>query len=122
MKIAAVFTAAGALAAGSLHATLIASGHTPKVGVRWPYTVHAAVGGKPARARVTARIVDPLGGVHPVGFGARKGNVTKIPFRGTFRDFVIWPGSSVGYPLTFRIIVTAGTSKRVIDYKVTVHK
>jgi hypothetical protein len=122
MKIAAALTAAGALAAGSLHATLFASGHTPKVGVHWPYTVHASVGGTPARARVTARIVDPLGGVHPVGFGAKKGNVTRIPFRGTFRDFVIWPATSVGYPLTFRIIVTAGTSKRVIDYKVTVHK
>ena len=122
MKIAAVLVSAGALAAGTLHATLLASGHTPKVGVHWPYTVHATVGGKPARARVTARIVDPLGGVHPVGFGAKKGNVTRIPFRGTFRDFVIWPGSAVGYPLTFRIIVTAGTAKRVIDYKVTVHK
>jgi hypothetical protein len=122
MKIAALVTAAGALAAGSVHATLTTAGHKPKAGVHWPYTVHATVGGKPARARVTARIVDPLGGVHAVGFGAKKGNVTRIPFRGTFRDFVIWPRNSAGFPLTFRIIVTSGTARRVIDYRVTVRK
>lgn len=122
MKIAAGLAAAGALAAGSLHATLTTAGHTPKANVHWPYTVHATIGGKPARARVTARIVDPLGGVHPVEFGASKANVTKIAFHGTFRDYVIWPTDSVGFPLTFRIIVTSGTTKRVIDYKVTVKK
>jgi hypothetical protein len=113
--------AGGALAAGTLRATLTAATHTPKAGTRWPYTVHATIGGKPARARVTAQIVDPLGGKHPVGFGAKKGNVTRIRFRGTFRDFVIWPKTSVGYPLVFRITVTAGTAKRVLNYKVTVH-
>jgi len=127
MKIAAFVLAAAALApaalaAGFLHATLTAATHSPKVGVHWPYTVHATVEGKVARARVTAQIVDPLGGKHPVGFGAKKGNVTRIPFRGTFKDFVIWPKSSVGYPLVFRITVSAGKAKRVLDYKVTVRK
>lgn len=125
MKLAATLVAAGALAggalaAGPLHATLTAATHTPKVGVHWRYSVHATIAGKPARARVTVQIVDPLGGKHPVGFGAKKGNVTRIPFRGTFRDFVIWPKSSVGFPLLFRVTVTAGKAKRVIDYKVTV--
>lgn len=125
MKLVATLVAAGALAggalaAGSLHATLTAATHTPKVGAHWRYSVHATIAGKPARARVTVQIVDPLGGKHPVGFGAKKGNVTRIPFRGTFRDFVIWPKSSVGFPLLFRVTVTAGKAKRVIDYKVTV--
>lgn len=127
MKIAAILVAAGALAtgalaAGSLHVTLTAATHTPKVNVHWPYTVHATVGGKPASGRVTAQIIDPLGGKHPVGFGAKKGNVTRIPFRGTFRDFVIWPKTSVGFPLTFRITVTSGKAKRVVNYKVTVRR
>jgi hypothetical protein len=122
MKIAALLSTAGALAAGSLHATLTAATHSPKVGAHWPYTVRATIGGKPARARVTAQIVDPLGGVHPVGFGAKKGNVTRIRFLGTFRDFVIWPADSVGFPLTFRITVVAGKAKRVIAYKVVVKK
>ena len=123
MKTAALLlSAAGALAAGSLHVTLTAATHSPKVGVHWPYTVHATVGGKPARARLTAQIVDPLGGVHPVGFGKKKGNVTRVPFRGTFRDFVIWPGDAVGYPVTFRVTVVSGKAKKVIAYKVVVKK
>ncbi|HZT15544.1 MAG TPA: hypothetical protein VFA19_06305 [Gaiellaceae bacterium] len=127
MKIAAILAtagalAAGALAAGSLHVTLTAAGHSPKAGAHWPYAVHASLGGKAARARVTVQIVDPLGGKHPVGFGAKKGNVTRIAFRGTFRDFVIWPKTSVGFPLTFRVTVTAGKAKRVVNYTVTVKK
>ena len=125
MKIVATLIAAGTLAGGALaatglRATLTAATHTPKVGVHWHYSVHATIGGKAARARVTVQIVDPLGGKHPVGFGAKKGNVTRIPFRGVFRDFVVWPKSSVGFPLLFRVTVTDGKAKRVIDFKVTV--
>jgi|SRR5581483_497665 len=127
MKTGFVIVAAGALAtaalaAGSLRVTLTTGGHSPKAGAHWPYSVHAASGGKPARARVTVQIVDPLGGKHPVGFGAKKGNVTRIPFRGTFRDFVIWPKTSVGFPLVFRVTVTGGKVKRVLNYTVTVKK
>src|SRR5579862_9452260 len=120
MKIAAI--AAAAFVAASLHVSLSVTTTKPKAGVHWPYTVHATKNGSPAKGTITAQIVDPLGGVHPVGFGAKKGNVTKIPFKGTFKDFVIWPKTSVGYPLKFRVIVVSGGVKRVIDYKVTVHK
>ncbi|HEY2327749.1 MAG TPA: hypothetical protein VGH52_09720 [Gaiellaceae bacterium] len=110
------------LAAVTLHVSLAAPTHTPKVGAHWPYTVTATVGGKAAVGHVTAQIVDPLGGKHPVGFGRKKGNVTNVAFKGTFKDFVIWPAESVGYPLTFRVTVTVGKTKRVVNYVVTVHK
>ena len=122
MKLAALATASLALAAGSLQVSLTAAGHSPKVGAHWPYTVHATVGGKAAAGTVTAQIVDPLGGKHPVGFGKKKGNVTNVKFTGTFSDFVIWPASSVGYPLVFRITVKAGGRTKVVNYQVTVKK
>ena len=121
MRVAAILAATGAFAAGSLHATLTAATHTPKVGARWGYTVHATAGGKPAAGRLTAQIIDLIGGKHPVGFGAKNGNVTNVRFVGTFKDFVIWPKSAVGFPLTFRVTVVAGGVKRVLNYKVTVH-
>jgi hypothetical protein len=120
VKLAAL--AATALAAGTLHVVLTGATHTPKVGVRWPYSVTETVGGRAAAARITAQIVDPLGGKHPVGFGLKKGNVTNIAFKGTFKDFVIWPKTAVGYPLTFRVTVTSGNAKKVVNYVVTVHK
>ena len=120
MKFAAL--AATALAAGTLHVTLVAVTHTPKVGARWPYIVTATVGGKPAAGHLTAQIVDPLGGKHPVGFGSKKGNVTNVAFKGRFQDFVIWPKTSVGYPLTFRVTVTTASGKKVLNYVVTVKK
>jgi hypothetical protein len=103
----------------SLQVRLSASGHAPKIQTRWPYTVRAILGGKPAAGEVTAQIVDPLGGRHPVGFGKKKGNVTKVPFKGTFTDFVVWPSSSTGVPLTFRLTVTSGTTKKILNYRVT---
>lgn len=120
--VAALFASvvvAASLAVASPHVSLTAAGHTPKVGSHWPYTVHLTAAGKPVRGRVTAQIVDPLGGKHPVGFGVKKGNVTNVAFKGSFHDFVVWPKSSTSVPLTFRITVVSGKTKRVVNYKVT---
>jgi hypothetical protein len=106
-------------AGSSLQVRLSASGHAPKIQTHWPYTVRATLAGKPAAAKVTAQIVDPLGGKHPVGFGKKKGNVTKVPFKGTFTDFVVWPASSTGVPLTFRLTITSGTATKILNYRVT---
>jgi hypothetical protein len=123
MKPTAALAGAAALfAASSLHVALTTATTKPKAGVHWAYTVKATRGGKAARGRVTAQIVDPLGGVHPVGFGAKKGNVTKVPFTGTFKDFVIWPKSSIGYPLKFRVIVVSGGVRKIASTTVTVQK
>src|SRR5712691_13393188 len=87
------------IAVAPLKATLDAPGHTPKVNTHWNYAVHATRAGKPVAARLTAQIVDPIGGRHPVEFGASTKKVTNWPFRGVFRDYVIWPSSSRGVPL-----------------------
>jgi len=117
----ATIAAAGTLLTGSasLQATLTAPTHAPKIGTHWAYTVRATDGGKPASGKLTVQIVDPLGGHHPVGFGAKKGNVTNVAFKGTFSDFVIWPKSSLGVPLTFQATVASGGTKKVVRYKVT---
>jgi hypothetical protein len=109
-------------AAAALHVTLAAPTHTPKAGAHWPYSVTVTAGGKPAAGHITAQIVDPLGGKHPVGFGAKKGNVTNVAFKGLFKDFVIWPAESIGYPLTFRVTVSVGKTKKVVNYVVMVKK
>src|SRR5690348_2406511 len=98
---------------------LTAPGHTPKIGTHWSYSVTAQSGGKPASAKITAQIVDPIGGIHQVDFGNTTKHLRSWPFRGTFRDFVIWPADSRGIPLTFRLTVKIGSVKKVINYPVT---
>src|SRR3954469_16689785 len=105
--------------AAAVTVLLAAPGHSPKTGTHWSYTVTAKDGGKPAVARVTAQIVDPLGGVHPVDFRNTTRHVVNRPFTGTFRDFVIWPAESRGIPLRFRVTVRVGDAKKVIDYPVS---
>jgi hypothetical protein len=126
VRVAAAVTlaAVGGLAGGSaapLKVTLVGSGHSPKAGAHWKYSVTVSRGGKPVAARLTAQIVDPLGSSHPVQLGSTKVNVTNRPIRGTFRDYVIWPASSQGIPLTLRITVVSGEAKRVVSYAVTSH-
>jgi len=115
------FAAAGAALAlaSAPTVTLTAAGHAPKTGTHWPYSVSVRTGGKPAAARITAQIVDPIGGVHAVDFGLTTKPVRNWAFKGTFHDFVIWPADSRGIPLTFRLTVTSGGTKKVIAYHVT---
>jgi len=87
--------------------------------VRWNYSVAATVGGRPVRGLITEQIVDPIGGTHPVQFGSGKKIIKNWPFKGVFRDYMIWPKSSRGVPLTWRITVVVGKAKRVVNYKVT---
>ena len=122
MILLAKLTLAGSLlVATSVQVTLTAPGHTPKIKARWYYVVRATDGGKPVAARLTAQIVDPIGGSHPVTFGNGAKPITNWPFKGTFRDFVIWPASSRGVPLKLRIVVRAGGVRKVLTYVVTPH-
>lgn len=98
--------------------TLTAAGHTPAVGAHWAYTVHTTAGGKPAQAKITVQVVDPTGHAHPVQFGTGKKNVTNWNFKGSFSNFVVWPASSAGIPLTFRVSVLVGKTKHVVGYRV----
>jgi hypothetical protein len=116
--LAALFSA---LAVALPHVTLTAPGHTPKINTHWNYVVRVTDGGKPVSARITAQIVDPIGGKHPVEFGKSTKTITNWPFKGVFRDFIIWPPSSRGVPLTFRIVVRVGSVGKTIKYVVTPH-
>ena len=109
-----------ALQGVAFKSTLTAGTHRPAVNARWPYVVKVVnTKGRPLRARITAQIVDPIGGVHPVEYFANTRKVTNIPFRGTFREAVKWPPESKGFRLVFRVIVTVGTAKRTLSYAVT---
>ena len=107
----------------STKVSLTDPGPTPKVGVHWNYSVTARLaGGKPAAATLTEEIVDPIGGAHPVRFGTSMKNITNWPFKGTFRDFIIWPASSRGIPLQLRAVVKVGAKKTVLTVTVTPRK
>jgi hypothetical protein len=118
-SVAAAVFAGSLLAAAPLKATLTAPTHTPKVKTRWYYVVHATQGGKPVAGKLTAAIVDPIGSSHPVQFGSTTKNLTNWPFKGRFRDFIIWPASSRGIPLKLRVVVKAGGARSTITFAVT---
>src|SRR5919198_3610210 len=108
---AAALVSAVALAA-PFKATLTAPTHTPKVNVKWFYTVRATdAAGKPIRATLTTQIVDPFGGVHAVEFGDTHRLVTAFPFTGVFRDFIRFPSDSKGFRVTVRFTVRAKGAK-----------
>ena len=117
------FVIAGAalalLGASPVKVSLTAPTHHPRVNVKWPYAVRVVRDRRPLSARLTVQIVDPLGGVHPVQFGNTTRNVTRFPFRGVFRDFVIWPAESRGIPLKLRVTVVRRGFRKVIPYAVT---
>jgi hypothetical protein len=119
MIVATLLAALSLTGAAPIRAVFDAPTHTPKVKVRWPYSVRVTRAGAPVAGRITVQIVDPIGGVHPVKFGSTTTDITRRPFRGTFRDFVIWPASSRGIPLTLRAIVTTAYGRRTVAYRVT---
>jgi hypothetical protein len=119
MSLAAATAALALATTAAPTVTLTAPGHSPKTRTHWNYSVVVSSGGKPAPARITAQIVDPLGGAHLVEFGLSTKKIKNWPFKGTFRDFVIWPPESRGVPLRFRLTVTSGGARKVIDYSVT---
>ena len=110
-----------AVVVASPQVTLAAPSHTPKINIHWNYVVRATDGGKPASARITAQIIDPIGSAHPVQFGKSTKNITNWPFNGVFKDYIIWPASSRGVPLKLRVVVRTGATKKVVTYAVTPH-
>lgn len=106
-----------ALAAPPFTAQLSAPTHTPKADTRWYWTIRVADrAGKPVAARITAQVVDPFGGVHPVEFGPTTRKIVDFPIRGSFRDYAIWPAASKGFKLTLRVSVTAKGATRRVEY------
>jgi len=96
--------------------------HTPKVNARWPWSITVTKTGKPLAGRVSVAVVDPIGGVHPTEYGCCKGKfITNVKFKGRFADYVKFPLSSKGFPLTFRVTVKTAFGRHVVKYKVTSH-
>jgi hypothetical protein len=93
--------------------------HTPKVSTRWYYTVKVTQAGKPVRAKLTESIVDPIGNSHPVTYGTTSKKLVDWPFTGTFRDFILWPGSARGIPLRLKVVVAVGKTRKTATYAVT---
>jgi hypothetical protein len=102
-----------------VNATLTAPTHTPKINTHWYYTVRVTQGGKLSAGTLTAQIVDPIGGVHPMQFGSRAKPVTSFPFTGVLPDFIIWTATTRGIPLKLRVVVTIGSAKHTISFVVT---
>jgi hypothetical protein len=103
-------------------ATLTADTHSPRVNTTWHYHVRVTdPTGHPIWARITSRIVDPLGNVHPVEFDGTGHNafVKNYRFFGNFCDSAIWPrNSAVGVTLRFQTVVVTAQGRKVLVYPV----
>jgi hypothetical protein len=127
--VALLLVAPAVAAAPTFKVSLTAATHTPVADntTRWPYQVKVTdLKGKALAGRVTIEIVDPYGGVHPVEFGANTRLVKNWPFKGVFRDWVLWPpeagvAGAAGVVLNFRATVTTAKGKAVRIYAVKPH-
>ena len=121
----ALATPAVAAAPKTFKAKLTAATHTPIADnkTHWPYQVKLTdLKGKPLAGKISVAIVDPLGTAHPVQFGANTKYVTNWPFKGVFKDWVLWPPeSAVGVVLKFRTTVVTARGKAVLIYLVKPH-
>jgi hypothetical protein len=108
------------VAHGPVRAKLQAPTHAPKVGARWPYRVVVRdATRRPLAGRITVEIVDPLGRPHAVQYDDTKRNITRMPFRGKFSDFVQFPADGRGYRLTVRVRVSTAKGDATLTYAVT---
>jgi ABC-type phosphate transport system substrate-binding protein len=98
-------------AASGITATMHATTHHPKVGVPWPISFTVEKAHAPVQAKV---VYEYLFGGNVV---AKRSNYA---FRGHFSDRFLWPGNAVGYPLTFRAVITALGQTLNLDYPVQV--
>jgi hypothetical protein len=116
--IAALAFPVAAGAAPAFKVTFAASTHTPRVNAKWIWSVKVTTpAGKLLPARISAVVVDPIGGVHPVEYGCyAKKFVTNVAIRGTFRDFVQYPLAAKGYRVTFKVTVKTARGTKAVTY------
>ena len=95
-----------------------ATTHTPKVNVRWPWSIAVSTqAGKPLPATISVVVVDPLGGVNPVEYDCCKGKfITNVKIKGRFADKVIYPLASRGFRVVFRVTVKTRLGTRAVNY------
>lgn len=100
-------------AAQDVSATMHVSGHRPKVDAAWPISFAVTRAGKPAKAEVRYQYLFA---------GQVVARRSHYRFKGAFRDVFKWPSSAVGYPLTFRAVVTSAGVTLDLDYPVQVQR
>ncbi len=98
---------------GGVTASMHGGTHQPKVEAPWPISFKVTRAGAPAAAAVTYEYM--FGGQ----VVARRSHYT---FKGHFADIFKWPSSAVGYPLTFRAVITSGGVTIDLDYPVQVSR
>jgi hypothetical protein len=123
LRLAALCIAAFALpptagAAPAFKVTFRASTHTPRVNQKWIWSIKVTtLAGKLLPARISAVVIDPIGGVHPVEYGCCKNRfITNVRIKGTFRDFVQYPLAAKGYRVTFKVTVKTARGARAVRY------
>jgi hypothetical protein len=123
LRLAALCIAALALpltagATPAFRVTFTAPKHTPRVNEKWYWSVKVTTpAGRLLPARISAVVIDPIGGVHPVEYGCcAKKFVTNVAIKGTFRDFVQYPLAAKGYRVTFKVTVKTARGTRAVTY------
>ena len=97
--------------AGKLTATMHAASHHPRVERPWPVSFTASRSGRSVHARVHYEYM----------FAGRVvAHRSTYTFTGRFLDVFRWPASAVGYPLTFRAVVSSAGASVNLDYAVQV--
>jgi hypothetical protein len=96
---------------GGVTATLHASTHTPTVDHPWPLHLTVTHGGALVKAIVEYEYL----------FGGQVvAHRSHYTFTGHFSDVFRWPSTAVGYPLTFRAVITSEGATINLDYPVRV--
>jgi hypothetical protein len=112
----AVATAVGnahevSASSGGVSASLRGGTHKPKVQAPWPIHFTVTRGGQPAAASVSYEYL----------FGGQVvAHRSHYTFKGHFSDVFRFPSAAVGYPLTFRAVITSGATTIDLDYPVQV--
>jgi hypothetical protein len=131
-RIPLIVLASGALlvpaapaSAASFRAHLEAPGHHPKAGKNWTIKVTVrSPSGKALRATAFYQFLFN-GQVVSTQYPSPHGPPRHKPyhFKGSYRDPILWPKRSVGYPLTFRVVVhVRHRGTKHLDYKVRVRR
>lgn len=92
-------------------ATMHASTHHPRANHHWPVSFAVSGPGGPVKAEVRYEYLLS---------GQVVAHRSHYRFTGSFHDVFIWPYSAVGYPLTFRAVISTGKLTLNLDYPVQV--
>jgi hypothetical protein len=103
---------------GPLTATLAPSTHTPKINTPVPIVVTATLSGKPVRATAVYEFLFN-GAIVSTTYPYGNKHYT---FTGHFSDKLNFPPSSLGFPLTFRVVIKAGGRTVNLNCTITSHK